>query len=152
MTKQTIYHLSEVHRLRIKSLAQGHEDSVALVTKHGSGKTLILQVVLPGIRPVVRTVVQLHRKFHKAFYAIVKAAECWLAGFKAYVVPKLLLLPAPMVARSDAEMLKTAASKVPAKSVPQTKGGHDLRWGGVMFRDRIDMSSAFEAVNPGGAK
>src|SRR5260221_6601696 len=116
MAQQKLYHLSEVHRSRIKALAQGHEDSVWLVTKHGSGKTLVLNVVIPGLRPIVRTVLRLNRKLHKVFYAIVKAAEAWLAGFKAFALPKLLMLPAPMVEKSPADLLKIAASKVPAKA------------------------------------
>ena len=116
MAQQKPYHLSEVHRSRIKALAQGHEDCVQLVAKHGGGKTLVLNVVIPGVKPLVRTVIRLHRKLHKLFYAIVKAAEAWLAGFKAFALPKLLMLPAPMVEKSPTELLKIAASKVPAKA------------------------------------
>jgi hypothetical protein len=147
MTKQTEYHLSEVHRLRIKALAQGHEDSVQLVTKHGSGKTLVLNVVIPGL---TRTILRLNRKLHKTFYAIVKAAEAWLAGFKAFALPKLLLLPAPMVDKSPSELLKVAASKVPAK------GAYD--WQAQAARvDALPIGTLrsqweFYALNPGGAK
>lgn len=149
MGKQTAYHLSEAHKARIKQLAQGNEDCVQLVTKHGSGKTLVLNAVIPG-RAISRTIIRVNRSLHKAFYAIVKAAEAWLAGFKAFALPKLLLLPAPMVAKSDTEMLKAAASRVPARATYdwQTQAARVDALPIGTLRSRWEHY----ALNPGGAK
>lgn len=111
--------LTDAHKKRIDEVARGHAENVILVARNTSGKTYTLFVTVPGLRPIQKAVVRLHRKFHKIFWAIVKAAQAWLAAFKALYAPALLLLPATVGSegvKTAAQMLATAAAAIPEKA------------------------------------
>lgn len=95
MQQRNAQTLGEPYRSRIDFRAQGRSAVTSLKVRHGSGKTLVLEVVAPGMKP--RCVLRLHRKFHKTFYAMVKLAEDWLKGYQALYSPvqePLILIPA----------------------------------------------------------
>ena len=108
--------LSDIHRKRIQNVAMGHEQTVELLVRHGSGKTLELLVVIPGVKALTHFVVRLHRRFHKEFYRIAAAAKEWLGHYKALFAPVIpataLLLPAQVGVKSTGEMLATAKANI----------------------------------------